>query len=230
MLFPSTVSASLHWIHTPIHSSTDYNKTAKSVNVGLVSQQPWHSNRASYRNSPPYSSVLTSVALYHRMGRIPEKGSASKAGTIWGQNKSTPRLPCKTAWCLTNLFSVTWTPEVSISDWFAPKMSLHEFVPAQTELYSLLLRQVSSANLAEGYSEHSSACPWVGLSGCCCSLTLNILFVLFLPFASSSASAIPASEIILSLQFIWYWTHMSTRHLSKMTVKNCNQHRERNDL
>ena len=187
-------------------------------------------HRVSYHISPPYSSVLTSVTLHHSIGRIPEKGSANEAETTWGQNKSTQRLPCKTTWCLTGLFSVTRTSEVSISDWFASKMSLHGFVPAQTELYSLRLRQVSSANLAGGQSEHSSAYLWVGLSGCCCSLTLNILFVSFLPFASSSARVTPASEIILSLQFIWYWTHMSTRHLTKMTVKNCNQHRERNDL
>lgn len=42
MLFPTTVNACLQWFRAPVHSFTDY-KTAKPVSVGLVPQQPGHS-------------------------------------------------------------------------------------------------------------------------------------------------------------------------------------------
>lgn len=128
---------------------------------------------------------------------VPARGSASKAGTTQGQikaPKSHPVKPCGASQ------TCSVQQEVSISDCFTSKMSLPDPVPAQMGLYSQLLHQVSSANLAAGGSEHSSACPWVGPPGCCCCLTLNILLVWFLPFTSSSARASPASEILLSLQ------------------------------
>lgn len=150
MLFPPTVSC-LFALNSYSYSQLYWLYDCKVCKrwIGITTAMTLK-RRVSYHISPPYSSVLTSVALYHKNGGIPEKGSASKARTIWEQNKSTQRLPCKTARCLTDLFSVTRTPEVSISYYFASKMSLHEFGPAQTELYSLLLGQVSSANLAEG--------------------------------------------------------------------------------
>lgn len=206
--------ACLHWIDTSFNSSLHYNDCQVWKRLDL-----YHNSHDTKRIV--YHSSVTSVLLYHRIRRISKNGPANKAGTTWGQKrkkkkKSTQRLPCERQ-CLTGLFSSTsGTPELSMP--VTPNICL-----CTSWAYSLLLGWVSSAKLAEGQSMHSGACPRVGPTGCHGSPALNILFVLFLCFPSSSARATPASELILSLQLIWYWAHMSARHLSKMTVENCNQ-------